>query len=114
MSEGHPHHQGTHIAFSFPATPDSISDVRHLVMAEAGILPFTSDDLDDIGLAVTEAFTNIVQHAHGYRIRGVCEIRPDRFIISFEVEKASPGTWNGGSFRRGCRMGGGGFPCSTC
>lgn len=50
------------IAFSFPADPTSVGEVRHLIMAEAQTLPFTPEELDDIALAVSEAFTDLVQH----------------------------------------------------
>ena len=76
------------IAFSFPATPTSISDVRHLIVSEARTLPFTPQDLDDIELAVSEAFTNLVQHAQGYRIRGAVEVSDREIEIRFEVDQA--------------------------
>lgn len=84
MTEG----QSRRIAFSFPATPASISDVRHLILSEANTLPFSIQDLDDIALAVSEAFTNLVQYAHGYRIRGVCAVENGQLEIRFEVDHA--------------------------
>lgn len=78
------------IAFSFPADPRSIGDVRHLILAEARTLPFSEEDLDDIALAVSEAYTNLIQHAHTYRIRGVCEVMPDALEVRFEIEQAPP------------------------
>lgn len=77
--------QENRIAFSFPAEPESICEVRHLIVAEARTLPFTPDDLDDIALAVSEAFTNLVQYAPGFRIRGLCAVSPTRLEIRFEV-----------------------------
>ncbi len=79
------------IAFSFPADVESIADVRHLILSEAHTLPFTNDELDDVALAVSEAFTNLVQHAQGYRIRGVVEITPAQLEIRFEVEQTLSG-----------------------
>ena len=76
------------IAFSFPATPASISDVRHLIVSEARTLPFTPQEIEDIELAISEAFTNLVQHAQGYRIRGVCEVSDRQLEIRFEVDPA--------------------------
>ena len=75
------------VAFSFPADPASIRDMRHLVIAEAHTLAFSPRDLDDIALAVSEAFTNLVQHAGGFRIRGVCEITPTQLEVRFEIEQ---------------------------
>ena len=74
------------VAFSFPAEPASISEVRHLINAEAATLPFSQDDLDDIALAISEVFTNLVQYAPGHRIRGSCSANATRFEVRFEVE----------------------------
>mgnify|MGYP001484121466 CR=1 FL=1 len=79
------------LVFSFPATTDSISEARHLVMSEAETLPFTAHELDDINLAVSEVFTNLVQHASGYRIRGVCIAHPRALEICFDVDAALAG-----------------------
>jgi len=87
MSEAMPQEQGTRIAFSFPAEPESISEVRHLIVSEAQTLPFTADDLDDIALAISETFTNLVQYAPGYRIRGSCIVTPGQLEVRFEVEQ---------------------------
>lgn len=88
MSDTQAHPAPRRIAFSFPATPTSISDVRHLIVAEARTLPFTPQDLDDIELAVSEAFTNLVQHAQGYRIRGTVELGDREIEIRFEVDQS--------------------------
>jgi anti-sigma regulatory factor (Ser/Thr protein kinase) len=76
----------TRISFSFPAEPASIGEVRRLVVTEARTLPFTDEELDDIALAVSEAFTNLVQHAPGHRIRGVCEVSDTALEVRFEAE----------------------------
>lgn len=87
MSEAVPQQPGTRVAFSFPAEPESISEIRHLIVSEARLLPFSQDDLDDIALAISEAFTNLVQYAPGYRIRGSCIITPQQLEVRFEVEQ---------------------------
>jgi len=88
MSDAQAQSAPRRIAFSFPATPASISDVRHLVTAEARTLPFTPREIEDIELAVSEAFTNLVQHAGGYRIRGVCEVTERQLEIRLEVDQS--------------------------
>ena len=88
MSGSSAQHGVRRIAFSFPATSASISDVRHLITAEARTLPFSEQEIEDIELAVSEAFTNLVQHAPGYRIRGFCAVSPQEFEIRFEVDQA--------------------------
>ncbi len=75
------------IAFSFPAQPESIGEIRHLIVSEASALPFSAEELDDIALAVSETFTNLVQHARGYRIRGTSEISPRGLDVRFELEQ---------------------------
>jgi anti-sigma regulatory factor (Ser/Thr protein kinase) len=87
MSEAVPQQSGTRIAFSFPAEAESISEIRHLIVSEARTVPFTVEDLDDIALAVSEAFTNLVQYAPGYRIRGSCIINAKQLEVRFEVEQ---------------------------
>ncbi|MHB9026579.1 MAG: ATP-binding protein [Armatimonadota bacterium] len=79
---------GTRIAFSFPAEPGSISEARHLILSEARTLPFSQDALDDIALAISEAFTNLVQYAPGYRIRGFCEVHPRQLEVRFEIDRS--------------------------
>lgn len=86
MSESTPAARTARVAFSFPAEPASIAEVRHLILAEARTLPFTEEELDDIQLAISEAFTNMIQHAPGFRVRGVCEVNPDQLEVRFEVE----------------------------
>jgi serine/threonine-protein kinase RsbW len=110
MTEWQSHPGVTRIAFSFPAVPDSIGEVRHLILAEASRLPFSADDLDDIALAISEAFTNLVQHAHGYRIRGACEISADSLEVSFEVEQEIAQYMERRAFPAGLSSGGRGIP----
>jgi len=110
VTEYQPDAGATRIAFSFPAAPESIAEVRHLILAEARTLPFSEDDLDDLALAVSEAFTNIVQHAHGYRIRGACEILPRAIAITFEVEEGIARYLERRQFPAGLSHGGRGIP----
>lgn len=106
-----PAHGGTRrIAFSFPATPSSIGDVRHLIISEARTLPFSQQEIEDIELAVSEAFTNLVQHAQGYRIRGVCEVSPREFEVRFEVDQALASHLHRTSLPSATAYGGRGIP----
>lgn len=73
------------IAFSFPADTNSIGEVRHLLTSEARVLPFSQEEIDDIALAISEVFTNLVQYAPGHRIRGISEAHPSYFEVRFEV-----------------------------
>ena len=102
--------QPRRIAFSFPADPASIGEVRHLIIAEARTLPFTDQDLDDIALAISEAFTNLVQHAEGYYIRGVCLISPEQLEVRFEVEPIVSGHIGQAQLPSGLSISGRGIP----
>jgi anti-sigma regulatory factor (Ser/Thr protein kinase) len=52
---------------SFPATPDSVPLVRRAVAEYATLAGATTERLDAIRLAVSEAATNAVVHAYGGR-----------------------------------------------
>lgn len=52
------------LEFEAPSCPRAISHVRARVRKLATALPFTSDELDDICIAVGEACTNAVKHGH--------------------------------------------------
>jgi len=110
MSEAVPQPRARRIAFSFPADPGSVIEVRHLIMSEAKTLPFGPDDLDDIALAVSEAFTNLVQHTPGFRIRGVCEITSQKFEVTFEVDPGISSYMGRRTFPAGLAHGGRGIP----
>ncbi|HEY3418421.1 MAG TPA: ATP-binding protein [Armatimonadota bacterium] len=101
---------GTRVAFSFPADPGSIAEARHLIVSEASTLPFSSDDLDDIALAISEAFTNLVQYAPGYRIRGYCEINPRQLEVRFEIDRNLSQFLEHRQFPTGLSHGGRGIP----
>lgn len=106
----HPSSPWTRIAFSFPAEPTSIAEVRHLVVSEARTLPFSQQELDDIALAISEAFTNLVQHAPGHRIRGVCEITPVQLEVRFDVEEGASTYTEHRQLPSGLSHGGRGIP----
>lgn len=89
MADPSSQHPLSRIAFSFPAEADSIGEIRHLITSEARVLPFTQDELDDIALAVSEVFTNLVQYTPGHRIRGVSEAHPGFFEVRFEVGQSA-------------------------
>ena len=48
----------------YPATPASVPDARHDLIAYAAEAGVTHDQLDRIRLAVSEAVTNAVRHAY--------------------------------------------------
>ena len=78
----------TCIEFSFPGEVASIREARRFITHKAGVLPFSQEQLDDIALAVSEAFTNLVQFAPGRRIHGSCVTREHQLEIRFQVDHA--------------------------
>lgn len=102
--------QESQVAFSFPAAPKSIAEIRRLIRAEAHMLPFTVDELDDIGLAISEVFTNLVQYAPGHRIRGSCIITSGQLEVRFELEENVSSYLNQRQFPTGLTHRGRGMP----
>jgi anti-sigma regulatory factor (Ser/Thr protein kinase) len=98
------------VAFSFPAESSAIAEVRHLIVAEARTLPFSQDELDDLALALSEAFTNLVQHAQGHRIRGSCEVDARQVSVSFELDGNPSPYLQRRPFPAGLASGGRGIP----
>jgi anti-sigma regulatory factor (Ser/Thr protein kinase) len=49
----------------FPATPDSVPRARAALAGFASAAGATGEQLDDVRLSVSEAVTNVVQHAYG-------------------------------------------------
>jgi anti-sigma regulatory factor (Ser/Thr protein kinase) len=86
MDDIQPNGNTIRLAFSYPAVPDAIGDLRRLILNEAGTAAFTDEQLDDLALAVSEAITNIVQYAPGHHIRGVCEVDDRKLVLRLEVE----------------------------
>lgn len=53
-------------SLSVQASTDHLSEVRDFVAEHAAEFGFSADDVDDIRLAVDEAYTNIIKHAYNY------------------------------------------------
>src|SRR3954449_13069923 len=62
------------IRLSLPARPDHVAVVRHLVGALAESLRLPGPLVEDIRLAITEAYTNVVRHAYDEGEAGPVEI----------------------------------------
>lgn len=48
------------------ASTEQIADVRNFVGKHANQAGFTPEDVDDIRLAVDEAYTNVIKHAYNF------------------------------------------------
>ena len=71
---------------SWDAVPDAVPTARHAVLGH--LRQVTPDPpLSDIGLAVSEAVTNVVHHAYGGdpgQVRVRVEVRPDEVELMVE------------------------------
>ena len=58
------------IQFTFPGHTSQLELIRRMTKEVAAYLPFTEADLEDIGLAIDEACTNVIHHSYA-GIKGV-------------------------------------------
>ncbi len=73
------------VEFEIPSQPEMIHEVRSRAADFARRMPFTSEQIDDIKLAVSEAATNALRHGatpDGCRIAVRLERRPDALAIT--------------------------------
>ena len=54
----------TNVRFSFPSSTSQIELIRRVVQKIASYVPFTEEALEDIGLAMDEACTNVITHSY--------------------------------------------------
>lgn len=57
--------RGTQLTQCFPAVPESVPEARRALAAFATEAGAYGEQLDNIRLAASEAFANVVQHAYG-------------------------------------------------
>jgi serine/threonine-protein kinase RsbW len=91
-----------YIEMKVPAKPDYVGVVRLTISGLANRMGFAFDEIEDIKIAVSEAVTNVVNHAYTEtdedkgQVRVGCNIYDDRMEItvvdqgkSFDVESIS-------------------------
>ncbi|KZE67603.1 anti-sigma B factor RsbW [Fictibacillus phosphorivorans] len=89
-----------YIEMNVPAKPDYVGVVRLTISGLANRMGFAFDEIEDIKIAVSEAVTNVVNHAYTEgeqgQVRIGCNIHDDRMEItvvdqgqSFDVESIS-------------------------
>jgi serine/threonine-protein kinase RsbW len=75
------------------ASTDQIADVRNFVAKHASNAGFCSEDVDDIRLAVDEAYTNVIKHAYNFDSSKLVTIRVgfngQEFLITIADEGRS-------------------------
>jgi serine/threonine-protein kinase RsbW len=74
------HLEHEEVLLQIPGSPAYISVVRQAIGGLASRMPFTSQDVDDIKLAVGEACNNAVRHGYndcGQPVRVLCRIMPE-------------------------------------
>lgn len=52
------------VQMTFPAVPELVSTIRLSVSSMASRIAFNVEDIEDIKIAVSEACTNVIQHAY--------------------------------------------------
>lgn len=89
----------TSFRLSLPATPSSVSVVRHLFGGVGDLWPVSELLMHDIQIAVSEACTNVVKHAHQGGAPGMVEVEAglDGGAIVVRVRDNGPGLPDPGS-----------------
>ncbi|MGK0289057.1 MAG: serine/threonine-protein kinase RsbW [bacterium] len=86
------------LRFTFPGTTNQLELIRRITRRLASILDFSEQVLDDIGLAIDEACTNVINHSyrgdHSGNIKVDFELNPVKFIIMIVDEGYSGQTFN--------------------
>lgn len=79
--------------FVVPCDPELVADIRHRVAQIAGSLPFTSEEVEDIKLAVGEACANAFQYGcpRGRSDTVAVPCVGDRESLTVEIEDLGPG-----------------------
>jgi serine/threonine-protein kinase RsbW len=83
----------TDVRLTLPARPDNVAVIRHVLGAFAESLQLSSDVIEDMRLAVTEACTNVVRHAYTRREPGLMDIviRPHKERLELIVSDRGRG-----------------------
>lgn len=72
--------------FKVKASTDKLAEVRNFVARNARKHKYSSKDIEDVRLAVDEAFTNIIKHAYNYneneQVEIELEIDKDQICVS--------------------------------
>lgn len=75
---------------TWPAVPETVPTARHAVLAHLSAARTSDPPLSDIGLAVSEAVTNVVHHAYVDQepgpVRVRVEIRPPEVEVMVQDE----------------------------
>jgi anti-sigma regulatory factor (Ser/Thr protein kinase) len=70
---------------TWPAVPDTVPIVRHEALAHLHAAATPDPPLNDVGLALSEAVTNVVHHAYVDRDPGPVRVRIEIGIKEIEV-----------------------------
>lgn len=76
---------GSVIELRMPSKAEWVRVARLAIAGIASRLDFTIEEVEDLKLAVAEAYTNCIQHAaESDDVRILCEVLPDRLTITVE------------------------------
>jgi serine/threonine-protein kinase RsbW len=82
------------IEMKFPAKPEYVGVIRLSISGVANRIGFTYEDIEDLKISVSEAVTNVVNHAYGEKENGEVTIGFGVYENRLEVMVAD----HGGSF----------------
>jgi serine/threonine-protein kinase RsbW len=82
------------IEMKFPAKPEYVGVIRLSISGVANRIGFTYEDIEDLKISVSEAVTNVVNHAYGEKENGEVTIGFGIYENRLEVMVAD----HGGSF----------------
>jgi serine/threonine-protein kinase RsbW len=78
----HPNRSLGVVELRIPSKAEWVAVARLAVAAVANRLNFSIEDIEDVKLAVAEACTNCIQHAHGSdQIEITCETEPEALTV---------------------------------
>ncbi|MHA3701879.1 hypothetical protein ACXR2U_06815 [Jatrophihabitans sp. YIM 134969] len=99
MTESDVHDGGAVVALEVPADVAYVGVVRSLAAGLAARLPFTLDEIDDLRIAVDEAFAVLLPLAvRDSTVRTGFRVRPDAIEVAVDVTAADGRTLDQGGF----------------
>lgn len=70
------------VRLEIPARAEWVAVARLGVAMVASRLPFSVEEIEDVRLAIAESCTNAIQHNAGGTIEIVCNVHPDRLVVT--------------------------------
>ena len=75
------------LEFTMPSSSEYVGVMRLAISGVASRLNFTIEDIEDIKIAISEAYTNAVQHGYSHesgRVTMICDVYEDRLEMQVQ------------------------------